>query len=303
MPAKKFVVCDLGSIETRGTGWVAGCDSILDVFRNGKDAYVDFGTRMYHLPYDDLDPDYPGISKEEKAIRKDKRQICKPAVLGCGYGLGGGDIGYDKNDDEIKTGLWGYAENMGIAMTQEQSHESVHVYREAYPEVCGAWRKLEKAAVLACQTGLPHTCCHMLFQAKPGKLLQIILPNGRALNYIRPSLELKGEWNGEPQYKLSYQGVPTGYHGVWGTIHTFGGKIMENVVQALSRDILAESMLRAHEKGFTIVSHCHDEIICEEDANGSLGLKELRECMIETLKWAPDLPLDADGYEDEVYRK
>src|SRR5580704_2062148 len=102
MSSKKFVVCDLGSIETRVTGWVAACAGILNVFENGLDAYVDFGCRMYNRLYCDLNPDEPGISKEEKTARKELRQICKPAVLGCGYGLGGGDESFDKNGDEIK---------------------------------------------------------------------------------------------------------------------------------------------------------------------------------------------------------
>ena len=298
MPAKKLVVCDLGSIETRITGWVAGCDAILKVFRDGKDAYVDFGTRMDQKTYEGLDPDFPGISKEEKARRKDRRQIFKPAVLGCGYGLGGGDLAYDKNDDEIKTGLWGYAENMGIKMTRDDAHLSVQIYRDTYTEVCDAWRKLEKAAILACETGKPYSTCHVTFDAVPGKLLRLIPPSGCPLHYIRPTIE-QSDWG----KKLKYEGVPTGYHEVWGHIATWGGRILENVVQKIARDILADGLLRAAEKGFSICGHTHDEIICEEDANGSLGLEQLKECMIATPVWAPDLPLDADGWEGDVYRK
>ena len=298
MPVKKLVVCDLGSIETRVTGWVSGCDAILKVFREGRDAYVDFGTRMDRKSYDELNPDFPGISKEEKARRKDRRQIFKPAVLGCGYGLGGGDLEYDKNDDEIRTGLWGYAQNMGIEMSREESHDSVQVYRREYSEVCQAWRKLERAAIHAVKTGETVTTCNITFDAIPGKLLRLIPPSGCPLHYIRPAIGV-----GEYGDYLYYEGVPTGYHGVWGTITTWGGKIMENTVQKISRDILAGGLLRAHEKGFTIVGHCHDEIICEEDVNGSLGLEQLRECMIVTPQWAPDLLLDADGWEGAVYRK
>ena len=140
--SKHLVVCDLGSIETRGTLWVAGDPALDRVFGAGLDAYVDFGTHLYGKPYQDLDPKQKGISDDEKEDRKLKRQKAKPAVLGCGYGLGGGDWGLDKNGDEIKTGLWGYAENMGTEISKEFSHECVQKYRRAYPAVPKAWRSL-----------------------------------------------------------------------------------------------------------------------------------------------------------------
>lgn len=299
---KKFVVCDLSSIETRLTGWIAGCPGILNVFEQGLDAYVDFATRMYKKPYAELDPEEDGISPEEKKLRKEIRQICKPPVLGCGYGLGAGKEALDRNGDEIKTGLWGYAENMGVTMSQERAAECVNIYRQAYPEVCTAWRTLENAAVTAVRDGLRHTANNVTFGCvKPGKLLYCILPSGRRLHYIRPRLEAQERWDGDAYVKLRYEGNIIGSH--WGQIWTWGGKLMENVVQAVARDVLVEGMLRAKQTGFTIVGHAHDEIICLEDANGSLGLKQLRECMIARLKWAPDLILDADGFEDDKYRK
>lgn len=302
MSSKKFVVCDLSSIETRLTGWVADCLGISNVFEQGLDAYVDFAARILKKPYDELNPDLLGISEEEKQIRKKIRQDYKPPVLGCGYGLGAGKEALDKNGDEIKTGLWGYAENMGVTLTQVFCQQSVDFYRSEYREVCAAWRKLENAAIAAVRTGEKQGTCHVTFGAvKPGKLLYCVLPSGRRLHYIRPRLEGTERWDGEFYTKLSYEGTIIGAH--WGKIWTWGGKIMENVVQAIARDILVQGMLRAKEAGFSIVGHSHDEIISWEDANGSLGLKQLRECMIAPLDWAPGLLLDADGFEDEVYRK
>ena len=300
--AKKFVVCDLSSIETRLTGWVADCPGINHVFETGKDAYVDFAARMQRKAYEDCDPDFPGITKEEKAARKKTRQDYKPPVLGCGYGLGGGKEAVDKNGDDIKTGLWGYSENMGIVLEQDFCQAAVDFYRREYPEVCTAWRSLETGAIAAVRDGLQHRTNHVTFGAvKPGKLLYITLPSGRRLHYIRPKLEMTERWDGEASCKLRYEGNIIGSH--WGPIWTWGGKILENIVQAISRDILAEGMLRAKEAGFTIVAHAHDEIISLEDVGGSRGLKELRECMIVRPKWALDLPLDADGFEDDKYRK
>lgn len=300
--AKKFVVCDLSSIETRLTGWVSGCPGIMKVFEDGRDAYVDFAARIQRKSYDECDPDFPGISKEEKALRKKIRQDYKPPVLGCGYGLGGGKEALDKNGDEIKTGLWGYAENMGIILAQQFCQDAVDFYRREYTEVCTTWRSLENAAISAVRDGQMYATNHVVFGAvKPGKLLYITLPSGRRLHYIRPRIETTERWDGEFYSKLCYEGNVIGSH--WGKIWTWGGKLMENVVQSISRDILAEGMLRAKEAGFTITGHAHDEIICVEDANGPLGLKQLRDCMIVRPTWAPDLPLDADGFEDDKYRK
>lgn len=299
--AKKMVVCDLSSIETRLTGWVSNCPGILNVFEKGLDAYVDFAARIQRKTYDECNPDFPGISKEEKAARKKTRQDYKPPVLGCGYGLGGGKEAINKHGDDIKTGLWGYAENMGVILTQQFCQDAVDFYRSEYPEVCTAWRTLEAAAIAAVRDGLQHKTNHVTFGCSRGKLLHITLPNGRRLHYIRPKLETTEKWDGEEYSKLRYEGNIIGSH--WGPIWTWGGKLMENVVQAIARDVLAEGMLRAKDTGFTIVGHAHDEIICVEDANGPLGLEQLRACMIPTPTWAPGLLLDADGFEDDKYRK
>jgi DNA polymerase bacteriophage-type len=300
--AKKFVVCDLSSIETRGTGWIASCPGIMNVFENGLDAYVDFAARMLRKPYDECDPDFPGISKEEKAARKKTRQDYKPPVLGCGYGLGGGKEAVDKHGDDIKTGLWGYSENMGILLEQAFCQSAVDFYRTEYPEVPQAWRSLENAAIRAVQTGERQFANRCTFDCvKPGRLLYITLPSGRRLHYIRPRLDATERWDGDAYVKLSYEGNIIGNH--WGKVWTWGGKLMENIVQAMSRDLLATGMLNAKAAGFTIVGHAHDEIIALEDANGPLGLEQLRECMIRQPSWALDLPLDADGFEDDKYRK
>jgi DNA polymerase len=280
-----FVVCDLASIETRVSAWVAGCDSLLRVFEQGRDPYIEFATKMFHIPYEE--------------ITKQQRQLAKPAILGACYGLGGGGDATDKNGDDVRTGLYGYSANMNVEMTQEFAHECVQVYRQSYPEIPSAWRKLEKAATLACQTGLPHSTCRVLFHAIPNKLLYITLPSGRRLSYIRPQLE-ETTWGGEPSYKLSYE---NNILGGWGRTHTFGGKILENDVQSVSRDILAAGMLRAAEAGFSIVMHAHDEIVACEEIGSPLNGEKLRECMIAPLDWALDLPLGAEAYEAERYRK
>ena len=282
---KHFVVCDLASIETRVGAWVCGCDSLLQVFEKGFDPYIQFATKMFHIDY--------------AAVTKQQRQIAKAPILGSLYGLGGGEDSTDKHGDDIRTGLYGYAANMNVEMTREFAHECTQIYRQSYPEIPSAWRKLEKAAILACQTGLPHSTCRVLFNAIPNKLLYITLPSGRRLSYVRPQLE-ETTWGGEPSYKLSYE---NNILGGWGRTHTFGGKILENAVQSVSRDILAAGMLRAAEAGFSIIFHAHDEIVACEEIGSPLNGERLRECMVAPQAWATDLPLDAEAYESERYKK
>jgi DNA polymerase len=284
-PGKQFVVCDLSSIEVVVLGWLVGCSSILKVFEDGRDPYVQFATMLYGLPYDQ--------------ITKEQRQISKPPVLGCGYGLGGGDDAIDKNGDAIRTGLWGYSQGMGVETTREQAHEAVELYRNAYPEIPRAWRKWENAAIAAVRTGEKQTVGgNITFGCVKGKLLWIALPSGRRLSYVRPRLETEEGFGSD---KLSYEGQIIGAH--WGRIHTWGGKFAEQLTQATARDVLAEGMLRATAAGFTICGHSHDEIIALEDVGSPLNLTKLREAMITRPTWGPDLVLNADGYCAERYRK
>lgn len=296
---KKFVVCDLSAIENIVAGWLSGCRDILNVFEKNLDPYLDFGVRLYKRPYQDLLDDY-------EAGNKTLRQNAKPAVLGCGYGLGGGKLAIDKNGDEIKTGLWGYSANMGTVLDQEYCHNAVRVFRESYPEVVALWKKYEATALAAIRTGELQRVGPITFGAvKPCRLLYIILPSGRRLNYIRPKIEVTKTsdetFDGREWVNISYENQTIGKN--WGRVRTYGGKLLENVDQAASRDILVHGMLRAKEMGFEIVGSCHDEVICLVDENSPLGLTQLRDAMIARPAWCPDLPLKAEGFEDFLYRK
>ena len=285
---KRFIACDLSTIEVRILGWLAECLGINEVFEQGLDPYKSFGVRFYKKPYE--------------AITKEERQVCKPAVLQCGYQAGGGELKRDKNGDVYKSGLWGYAEEYGVDMTQEAAAEAVALYRETYPEVVAFWRKCENASIAALQTGEPQRVGPVVFGAvKPCKMLWILLPSGRRLHYIRPQLETEDGWDGTPRTKLSYEGNLIGK--IWGCKHAYGGIWTENLCQAIARDVLVEGMLAADAGGFTLVGSTHDELLSLEDENSSLNLAALRQHMITRPTWAPDLMLDADGWEDQIYRK
>lgn len=299
----KLAVCDLNAIENRGLGWVARSRSILEVFEQGRCPYLSFAAIMYKTDYESLAAAY----ERGELSAKEKRQIAKPAVLGCGYGLGGGEEYLDKNGDTIKGGLWGYAEGMGIAMTKPQAHKSVKVWREANPEVLQLWDDLETGAMRAIRSGRPVTVGPVVFQYFGGKLLRILLPSGRGLHYIKPTIETRtfpGRGGREDYSKDSiyYDGIDQTTR-QWVRVPTYGGKLTENIVQAIARDLLLYAMFLADAKGFEIVGHCHDEIIALVKLLSNLGLQDLVECMETRPPWAPDLPLGAAGYEGIYYHK
>jgi DNA polymerase bacteriophage-type len=300
----KLVVCDLSAIENRVLGWVSGCFAILDVFAWGLDPYKDFATKLYRVEYDDVTPA--------------QRQMSKPAVLGCGYGLGGGEDKVDKNGDDYKSGLWGYAANMGVQMTQQEAIDAVRTFRQSYPEVPEFWRAIENAVISAVVNPNTAVKCGKVVVGCNGERLVIVLPNKRRLHYLSPKIQ-QGFWpprevvelfegvqnapNLQPKMEITYEGL-NGITKQWQREKTYGGKLTENIVQAIARDVLAEGMLRADKAGFEIVGTTHDEIIALADVGGSLHLSDLRRCMVEPPEWAVGLPLDADGYETtEAYRK
>lgn len=300
---KKLIVCDLNAIENRVLGWIARSNSILKVFELGRDPYLDFAAILFNIPYAVLEASY----KNGDPTAKEMRQLAKPAVLGCGYGLGGGEEFINKDGDTVKGGLWGYAEGMNIMMSRAQAHKAVKVYRDANDEVVRLWNDLETAAMLTVMNGDSHTVGPVKFECFGGKLLRILLPSGRGLHYIHPKIETRefpGKGGRESYTKdtLYYDGIDQTTR-QWIRVPTYGGKLTENIDQAIARDILLNAMFLADEMGFDIVGHCHDEIITEEDNNSVLTLKELRDCMMARPKWAPDLPLGAEGYEGIYYKK
>ena len=284
-PGYELRVCDLKAIESAVIAWLAGCDRMLDVFRNGRDPYKDFGVELYKKPYDD--------------ITGSERTICKPAVLGCAYQLGGGKMKNGK-----RTGLWGYAENMGVNITEQEAWQHVKLFRETYAEIPMLWDHLDFAARSAL-AGRPRTVHGKLRFEMDGPYLTVRLPSGRKMYYYRPRIvtkefEGKDRITGEPtvftREVLSYMGKNQFTH-QWGRVYSSPGKQAENVTQATAREILAIGIRRAHEEGFNIVGSVHDEIVCHQRVGDNYyTVDRLRECMIGEIAWATGLPLDASGY-------
>jgi DNA polymerase len=300
----QLMVADLSSIETRVLGWLSECEALNAIFHADLDPYIAFASYWLDKPYDE--------------ITKEERQLAKPAVLGCGYMLSGGDVRMDccfqlcdqKRAEELrqeycqcktrgekyKSGLWGYAHKMGVPIQRKDAHAAVRAYRNEFWEVVDFWREIEDAAIHAVLTREKQTCKSLLFGCVPAKLLWVKLPSGRRLHYLRPRLR-EGR-TGAPE--LLY----TGYD-IKGWQHTklYGGRLTENLVQAISRDVLAMGLLRADRAQLTIVGHCHDEIICEEPKGHTDALDTLIRAMTAPISWAPGLELKAEGYAEKTYRK
>lgn len=280
-------VCDLSSIETVVIGGVTDCQRILNVFRQGLDAYKDFATELYGVPYAD--------------VTKKQRTDSKPATLGAGFGLGGGDLVEGK-----RTGLWGYAESMGIDITRELAHKAITRYREAYPEVQQTGYAFEEAIARTVRTGQRGKVGVIEFDLmKP--YLRVRLPSGRFMYYHKPQVHVEERISkrGNPYRKevVSYMGKQQNGQ-AWIRIYAHGGKWIENFVQAIARDILYRGMWLAHKAGFNLVGHVHDELIClERKGTNEFTWERLRGIMAAPIPWFPDLPLNAAGYAASFYRK
>lgn len=299
-----FADADLNAIENRGLGWVANCPKILNVFELKRDPYVDFATHLF-----------PGGTYEEyyaeyKAGDGRKRTISKPGVLGCGYQLGPGKQIVNYKTGEIEaTGLLGYAWNMGIKdFTEEQSALSVKVFRETFEEVPDFWYGIEREVKRAILTGKNVKWGLFEFRLESPFLL-IVLPSGRPLYYVRPRIEeVMAPW-GEKKPTITYEGLND--KNQWVRISTHGGKLTENVVQAISRDLLAHGIkLAKRDHGLDIRLHVHDQIVAlVKEERAAEELEILQDCMGVNPWWSlardgfPDLPLGSAGFTSKVFMK
>lgn len=300
-PGKKMISADLASIEACVVAWLFDVEKMLDVIRSGRDIYKDFGVYLLRKPYE--------------AITKPERNICKPPVLGAPYRLGGGDLREGR-----RTGLWGYAENMGVDMSREQSHHAVKVFRDVYaPEVVQAWYDLERGVKRAMQGGVVRVGKVAFERLKP--YMTLILPSGRRIYYFQPRIETKTFTTGkmietwvngvlvkeeEETYTrevFTYMGQSQ-ETGQWTRLENHGGRFVEQMTQAFAREVLVAQMRKADADGFHLVGHIHDEAVVEHDRGDNYHtLDRFVDIMRSPIDFAPGLPLGAAGWEGQFYRK
>lgn len=269
-PGCRFIVSDFSAIEARVIAWLAGEQWRMDVFKTHGKIYEASAEQMFHLP--------AGSVKKGDPVR----QKGKIAELALGYG---GSVGAMMNMGALKMGL-----------NEEELQPLVDTWRRANPAITGFWRTVQKAAIDALREK-PSGIQHGIGFYKQSGILFIRLPSGRELAYVKP--QISENRFGRPS--ITYMGVNQTTR-KWERTETWGGKLVENIVQAVARDCLAENILRLHKAGFDIAFHVHDEVILDVPKEQS-SAKEVAELMGRPISWAEGLPLRADAYECRYYQK
>lgn len=263
-----FLVADYSAIEARVIAYLAGEKWRMDVFAQGGDIYCSSASQMFHVPV------------VKHGVNGHLRQKGKIAELACGYGGGVAALrafGADK-----------------MGLTEEEMSQIVTGWRAASPTIPKFWRDAEKAAKKALENPgrvfrLP---CGAAYR-KDSDALRLRLPSGRVLSYWAARLDDDGSIVFMAQNQTTRK---------WEKAETWGGKLVENIVQAYARDCLAVAMLRLEEAGFRICFSVHDELICEEPVGGR-PWEEMARIMGLPIEWAPGLLLRADGYQTKFYMK
>ena len=265
-PGYKFIVSDFSAIEARVLSHLAGEQWRTDVFRNGGDIYCASASQMFHVPV------------EKHGANSHLRQKGKIAELALGYG---GSVGALKAMGALDMGL-----------SEEELQPLVNMWRNSNPNIVSFWWQIDNAVKTAIQLHTTEKVGCLEFTVKNGMLF-ITLPSGRKLAYVQPRIGMN-QFGGE---SVTYMGIDATKK--WSRIESYGPKFVENIVQAVSRDILAYAMQTL--KHCFIVGHVHDELIIECSENVSLDA--VCEQMGRTPEWIPGLVLRADGYECGFYKK
>ncbi|MEX2994800.1 DNA polymerase [[Clostridium] scindens] len=274
----KFVVADFSAIEARVIAWLAGEQWVNEVFATHGKIYEATASQMFHVPIEKIVKGNPEYALRQKG---------KVATLALGYQGGTAAL--------IAMG----ALNMGLS--EEELPDIVQRWRNANPRIRDLWYAVEEAALVAMQTAQPQAI-HGLIFALEGDLiygqsfLTVQLPSGRKLFYPRPFLQ-------ENQFgRMAVHYYTVGQQTrKWEVTSTYGGKLTENIVQAIARDCLAETLRRIDARGLQVVFHVHDEVII--DAPPDVTVDEICALMAEPIPWAPGLILKGAGFESEYYMK
>lgn len=258
----RFIVADFSAIEARVIAWLAGEEWRMKAFAEGKDIYCASASAMF------------GVPVVKHGINGELRQKGKVAELACGYG---GSVGALK--------AFG-ADKMGLTETEMQS--IVDNWRASSPRIVQLWWNVDRAIKQTLEDGTAHRTHGLMFSLQKG-ILFIRLPSGRSLAYVKPRL-IDG--------KITYEGVSSNKG--WARLESYGPKFVENITQAISRDLLLNAMKQVGPDA-RICMHIHDELVIEADS--SVKLDDICQKMAQVPEWAEGLLLRADGYETKFYLK
>jgi len=281
---RSLAVVDYSAIEARMLMWVAGQQDAVDDFHQGRDIYVEMARVIYK-------------NRNLTAKDKEERQLGKQTILGCGYGMGhikfqatcesyGIDLGEKteyverETKDKKREKIW----------YSPLAKRAVDGYRSRYPDVPAFWRSMQQGAESCVVTGKSNSTHGFTFK-REREFLYLEMPSGRRLAYHRPNRDSEGLFY-FTEDSQSYSYVKK---------RLYGGRIVENVIQALARDILAYGILNLEEKGFKVILTVHDENVVEIEDKEELA--EIIKIMCTLPAWAKGCPISAEGFVAHRYRK
>lgn len=270
---------DFSAIEARVISWLAGEQWRLDVFKTHGKIYEASASQMFGVPIERIKKGNPEYALRQKG---------KVAELALGYQGGAGAL--------INMG----ALDMGIP--EDDLPDIVQRWRDTNKRICGLWYKMNSAAVEAISTGSSVGVGRLLVSceydaAHEVEYLTVLLPSGRKLYYNSPQIG-ENKWGGP---SISYMGMDQTTK-KWKRIETYGGKLVENCVQAVARDCLAQAIENLEKEGLPVVFHIHDEVVIDCRAD-TATLDDVVNIMSRPIPWAPGLPLNADGWVGGFFKK
>ena len=287
-PGKKLAVVDYNAIEARVLMWAAGQQDAIDSFHQGRDLYVEMARTIYNNP---------NLTKENKK----ERTLGKTTILGCGYQMGhlkfqatcdayGIDLGekteYVEREKETKEGE-AYSEKIYYAPLAKKA---VDTYRSRFTRVPEFWYGMQSAAEQCVRTGNRVAYGKFVFN-REREFLYLTLPSGRRLAYHRPGIDADG------LYYFAEDGTSFNYV----RKRTYGGKLVENAIQATARDILSFGIINLERRGYPVLLTVHDENIVEITRDQEY--EDVVKTMCELPEWAKSCPITAEGFVTERYRK
>ena len=288
-PGKVMRVADFSAIEAVVNAWLAGEEWKLEAFRGiqrgegykgSPDIYCATASEILGKP----------VNKKTAEGKQNRQRFGKVPELAFGYQ--GGE------------GAW-YNFDRNTTLSSAEINSVKDAWREKHPAICSLWYGVEEAAIDAMKFNKRVSYRNVSFETvvdSAGKWLTAILPNGKRLWYFNPILlDSETPW-GKPTKVISYEGRDNKKGGRWGRVETYGGMLTENIVQAISRELMAEAMVRVEKAGYSMILTVHDEIATEDDPEHG-SMEEFESLMSIVPDWAEGCPVGVDGWEGTRYRK
>lgn len=274
---KEFVSADFSSIESRALFWLSDDEEGLRIYSTHGKIYEEMAGAIYNKKYTEI----------KKGTFE--RQLGKQATLGCGFGMGHKKFGIT-------------CEGYGMDVSADLAKFTVTAFRAKFPGVVKFWHELERAATMAVKNpGKAFSAGKKIAFKTARGFLWARLPNGRFLAYYKPRLKVKTTPWGEQKLVVTYMGTNSQTK-KWERQSTYGGKLCENVTQAVARDLMAEAMVRLEDKGYPVVMTVHDEVVSEVP-EGLGTVNEFELILNQVPKWGKGIPVESEGWRGRRFKK